>query len=84
MAHKLAPYKAIIDARLEAFPELSAVVSVADDGSVRYESTGGMPSVMSAEMGLAAAPANHGLVAMDRFTVAPGASEERGNVEVHR
>ena len=60
----------------------ACVVSVADDGSVRYESTGGMPSVMSAEMGLAAVPANHGLVPMDRFTVAPGASDERGNVEV--
>ena len=60
----------------------ACVVSVADDGSVRYESTGGMPSVMSAVMDLAAAPANHGLVAMDRLTVAPGASEERGNVEV--
>ena len=60
----------------------ACVVSVADDGNVRYASTGGVPSVMSAEMGLAAAPANHGLVAMDRFTVAPGASEERGNVEV--
>ena len=60
----------------------ACVVSVADDGSVRYESTGGMPSVMSTVMDLAAAPANHGLVAMDRFTVAPGASDERGNVEV--
>ena len=60
----------------------ACVVSVADDGNVRYESTGGVPSVMSAEMGLAAVPANHGLVPMDRFTVAPGASEERGNVEV--
>ena len=60
----------------------ACVVSVADDGSVRYESTGGVPSVMSTEMGLVAVPANHGLVAMDRFTVAPGASEERGNVEV--
>ena len=64
----------------------ACVVSVADDGSVRYESTGGVPSVMSSVMStvmdLAAAPANHGLVAMDRFTVAPGASDERGNVEV--
>ena len=64
----------------------ACVVSVADDGSVRYESTGGvpsvMPSVMSTVMDLAAALANHGLVAMDRFTVAPGASDERGNVEV--
>ena len=60
----------------------ACVVSVADDGSVRYESTGGMPSVMSTVMDLAAAPANHGLDAMDRFTVAPGASDERGNVEV--
>ena len=41
-----------------------------------------MPPNDAETMVLAAVPANHGLVPMDRFTVAPGASKERGNVEV--
>ena len=60
----------------------ACVVSVAADGSVQYERTGGMPAVMPALMALAGAPANHGLGPMDGATIQPGMSEEHGNVEL--
>ena len=60
----------------------ACVVSVADDRTVQYERTGGMPTVMSALMALAGLPSNHGLSSMDGATIQPGMSEERGNVEL--
>ena len=54
-------------------------VRVASDGSAAYLQTGGMPTVMAVRLALTL-PANHGLAAGD-LTVAPGASERRGNVE---
>ena len=60
----------------------ACVVSVAEDGSVQYERTGGMPSVVPARTALAGLPSNHGLGPMDAATIEPGASEERGNVEL--
>ena len=60
----------------------ACVLSVAADGTVEYARTGGMPSVMSASMALAGLSSNHGLAPLDAFTVPPGATQERGNVEV--
>ena len=51
------------------------------DGSVTYDRTGGVPSVMAAYE-LWNLPTNHGLVA-GQFTVQPGASDEHGNVVVN-
>ena len=56
----------------------ACVVSVAGDGSVQYERTGGMPSVMAASESLAI-PWVHGL-SEGTITVQPGAAEEHGNV----
>ena len=56
----------------------ACMVSVASDGSVLYERTGGMPSVVAASESLAISSA-HGLSA-GSITVQPGASEEHGNV----
>ncbi len=58
----------------------ACVVTVAEDGSVVYDKTGGMPTFMSALAALMA-PLGHGLSAGE-FSVEPGASEERGNVGV--
>ena len=55
-------------------------VRVASDGSVTYLQTGGVPTVMAAQATFDL-PANHGVAAGD-LTVAPGASEERGNVVI--
>ena len=56
----------------------ACVVSVAADGTVEYERTGGMPSVMAASESLTI-PEVHGL-SEGSITVQPGASEEHGNV----
>ena len=53
---------------------------VGPDGAVTYPETGGVPTVMAAQATFDL-PANHGLTAGD-LTVAPGASEERGNVVI--
>ena len=58
----------------------ACVVTVAEDGSVVYDKTGGMPTFMSVLAALMA-PLGHGLSAGE-FSVEPGASEERGNVGV--
>ena len=58
----------------------ACVMTVAADGSVQYERTGGMPSVMAASASLTLPPA-HGL-SQGSITVQPGATVERGNVEV--
>ena len=55
----------------------ACVVTVAEDGSVDYDKTGGMPTFMSALAALMA-PLGHGLSAGE-FSVEPGASEELGN-----
>ena len=55
----------------------ACVVTVAEDGSVVYDKTGGMPTFMSALAALMA-PLGHGLSAGE-FSVEQGASEERGN-----
>ena len=57
------------------------MVRVASDGSVEYERTGGIPSTMSAFATLAGVASNHGLSAMDMFTVPAGVTAEHGNVE---
>ena len=57
---------------------LACVVSVAADGTVRYDRTGGMPSIVAASESLAL-PWVHGL-SEGTITVQPGASEEHGNV----
>ena len=56
----------------------ACVVSVANDGSVQYERTGGMPSIMAQSESLVI-PWVHGL-SEGTITVQPGASEESGNV----
>ena len=58
----------------------ACVVTVAADGTASYERTGGTPSVVAA-YGSWSLPSGHGLAAGE-IRVAPGASEERGNVVV--
>ena len=58
----------------------ACVMTVAADGSVQYERTGGTPSVMTASAFLTLPPA-HGL-SQGSLTVQPGATVERGNVEI--
>ena len=58
----------------------ACVVTVSADGTASYERTGGTPSVVSA-YGSWSLPSGHGLSA-GTFTVAPGGSEELGNVVV--
>ena len=58
----------------------ACVVTVAADGTASYDLTGGVPGVTAA-YGSWGLPANHGLSA-GTFTVAPGSSEELGNVVV--
>ena len=60
----------------------TCAVRVARDGTVQYESTGGIPSVMPALMSVSGVPSNHGLGAMERFTLRAGGSEEHGNVVI--
>ena len=59
---------------------LACVVSVAADGTASYDRTGGVPGVMAA-FGAWGLPPGHGLSAGE-IRIAPGASEERGNVVV--
>ena len=54
-------------------------IMIADDGSVSYSAVGGTPTVLAASRTLSP-PMNHGLTA-DQFSVQPGMSESRGNVE---
>ena len=58
----------------------ACTIAVADDGSVSYSTGGGMPTVAPASVPLSS-PMNHGLSAVE-FSVEPGMSETRGNVEV--
>ena len=55
-------------------------VVVASDGSAESLQTGGIPSIMAATAALIL-PANHGLGA-GGITVAPGASQKSGNIEI--
>ena len=59
----------------------ACVVIVAADGTATYDRTGGIPAVAPA-YGSWALPTGHGLAAGSRITLAPGASEEHGNVVV--
>ena len=56
----------------------ACVIEVQADGSATYNRTGGAPTAMAA-YATWTLPDNHGL-AVGRYTVAPGASEMRGNV----
>ena len=58
----------------------SCVVTVAADGTASYERIGGVPTVVAA-YGSWSLPSGHGL-ASGTFTVAPGGSDEHGNVVV--
>ena len=58
----------------------ACVLNIAADGSASYQRTGGMPSFMPA-LASQMLPAGHGLVSGE-ITVAPGASDEHGNVVV--
>ena len=60
--------------------DTGCVVTVSADGTAVYDSTGGVPSVMSA-YGSWGLPPGYGLGA-GVITVAPGTSEEHGNVVV--
>ena len=56
------------------------VLTVAADGTASYDKTGGMPSFIPA-LQPQELPAGHGLTA-GNFTIAPGTSEQHGNVVV--
>ena len=58
----------------------ACTITVANDGSVSYSTGGGMPTVAPASVPLSS-PMNHGLSTVE-FSVEPGMSETRGNVEV--
>ncbi|MDE0030021.1 MAG: hypothetical protein OXU42_11545 [Deltaproteobacteria bacterium] len=58
----------------------ACVLNVGADGTASYDRTGGMPTLMPARRPLDL-PARHGLAA-GRITIAPGTSEEHGNVLV--
>ncbi len=58
----------------------ACTVTIAADGSVSYNTSGGQPTIMLATE-LLTLPANHGLTAGE-ISVQPGMSETRGNVDI--
>ena len=60
----------------------TCVLSVARSGAITYQISGGMPSIVPAEMTLADVPENHNISATDTIRVRAGSTERLGNVEV--
>ena len=59
----------------------ACVVSVAADGTLVYKRSGGVP-VIAHPLPVSGVPRDHGLARRDAFTVQPGATEKRGNLEI--
>ena len=60
----------------------TCVLSVARSGTITYQISGGMPSIVPAKMALADVPENHDIPATDTIRVRAGSTERLGNVEV--